>query len=896
MHSPKIMVLRSDRLGDVVLCSGYLHSLVESRAEGCVDLWLAPDMEPCGQVLHPGLRVRSLPFDRHLGCEDEVLRRWLKEVEAEGYQELIVPQFTLGYAEILALSYLPIPVRWGFVNHEFGVLPDFVLGRLGAPANRQAEWIVAGPKVVPYSHEVSKYQALAEAQSFRCSGVQPRLHVSGLPQPVPGAGVLIWPGCGDEFRRWPAANFARVALELGSRDVAIGTTEAEQPIADTLQRELGLLGISGTIHLRRTSELAATARWLAGFEWLLTNDTGIAHLAAAAGCRVTSVSGSQHQGRFLAHGPAALTVFADVPCRQCSGLCIFDAAPYPCVSDIDPVAVAVGVRTGEAGQRLAPAPLFRDEQRLFASLLRARRSAEHSRRMERFQASSSVHALRRTLQEAERQRDEWRGRAQQAESQLNRSEALCKEAEAQRDQWKALCEETQQQRDRWEGLCHGAEQEQGRWKQLCRQAEQQEERSRQACREAESQRDRWERLCHEAEEQREQWKGLCREAEGQRDHWEQLCHQAEEQREHWGSRCVEAEGWVEHFYRHFPWARSAACAEKESLPKISIITPSFQQGDYIEQTIQSVLAQEYPNFEHIIVDAESTDQTIEILKRYPHVRWVSEPDQGQAHAINKGLQMATGDIVAYLNSDDVYRAGAFLAVARFFQQHPETRIVAGDCDYINAASETTGHLTAKCDSLEDLIRYWGWDRWYCIPQQSVFMRKELLAEVGLFDISLEMVMDYDMWLRVAQRTRIQVCPQTLAGFRLAANSKTTSRAHRMYYEEFSTSRKCWKLLPPARRLAVGLAAHHHLSSKLLDVAEHYAFEHLHPQLAPALLLSSARYWPLTALSPRFLLTGLQLAAARLRGKAAARRLHRYYLDLKWRLQNAIESVRAGRSR
>jgi len=100
-------------------------------------------------------------------------------------------------------------------------------------------------------------------------------------------------------------------------------------------------------------------------------------------------------------------------------------------------------------------------------------------------------------------------------------------------------------------------------------------------------------------------------------------------------------------------------------PSISIVTPSLNQGRYIEQTIQSVLLQNYPNFEHIVIDGGSTDGTVEILKKYPHLKWISEKDSGQSEALNKGLKMATGDIIAWINSDDWYAEGAFNNVASF---------------------------------------------------------------------------------------------------------------------------------------------------------------------------------------------------------------------------------------
>ena len=105
-----------------------------------------------------------------------------------------------------------------------------------------------------------------------------------------------------------------------------------------------------------------------------------------------------------------------------------------------------------------------------------------------------------------------------------------------------------------------------------------------------------------------------------------------------------------------------------STPKITIVTPSFNQGKFIDENIQSVLTQNYPNFEHIIIDGGSIDGTVDILKKYSHLKWVSEPDRGQASALNKGFRMATGDVIGWLNSDDSYLPGTFEVVARAFDK------------------------------------------------------------------------------------------------------------------------------------------------------------------------------------------------------------------------------------
>jgi glycosyltransferase involved in cell wall biosynthesis len=190
------------------------------------------------------------------------------------------------------------------------------------------------------------------------------------------------------------------------------------------------------------------------------------------------------------------------------------------------------------------------------------------------------------------------------------------------------------------------------------------------------------------------------------------------------------------------------------LPKISIITPSYNQGEYLEQTIRSVLEQHYPNLEYIIIDGGSTDESVEIIKRYAGkiTYWVSEKDAGQSEALNKGLRRAGGDIVAWLNSDDWYAENTLHAVAQQWQDKPFD-VLHGDAVfyYGEGSSRTyTQPYGADC-SLERLLVYWN-DRQHCNPPQpSVFISKKVLNTVGLIDEHYKLAMDYDLWLRIAQK-------------------------------------------------------------------------------------------------------------------------------------------------
>lgn len=210
-----------------------------------------------------------------------------------------------------------------------------------------------------------------------------------------------------------------------------------------------------------------------------------------------------------------------------------------------------------------------------------------------------------------------------------------------------------------------------------------------------------------------------------------------------------------------------------SLPKISIITPSYNQARFIEQTIQSVLNQQYPNFEYIVMDGGSTDATIDILKKYDRsIRWRSQPDNGQSAAINEGLRLATGEIVGFLNSDDLYEPGAFNLVGQYFTTFPDKNWVTGFCRII----DENGH---EHRSLIRQYKQWWLKRYRYqtllvlnyIAQPATFWRRSLIEDVGLLNEQEHLAMDYEYWLRIGQKHRLGLISHQLAAFRIHRHSK-----------------------------------------------------------------------------------------------------------------------------
>lgn len=211
-------------------------------------------------------------------------------------------------------------------------------------------------------------------------------------------------------------------------------------------------------------------------------------------------------------------------------------------------------------------------------------------------------------------------------------------------------------------------------------------------------------------------------------------------------------------------------SEQAVFPFVSIVTPSFNQAEFLERTIQSVLSQDYPNLEYIIIDGGSTDGSVEIIRKYENrlAYWVSEKDKGQTNAINKGFNRAKGEIFAWLNSDDIYEPGAIQAAVEALMSDPSLGFVYGDCNFIDSHDRIIGKFDVRQTDLKKLQR-----GYVHIPQQAFFFRGELWKKVGPLDESIYFAMDYDLWLRLARIAPFRYIPgKVWADFRLHEDAKT----------------------------------------------------------------------------------------------------------------------------
>ncbi|WP_266369190.1 glycosyltransferase family 2 protein [Tellurirhabdus rosea] len=224
------------------------------------------------------------------------------------------------------------------------------------------------------------------------------------------------------------------------------------------------------------------------------------------------------------------------------------------------------------------------------------------------------------------------------------------------------------------------------------------------------------------------------------------------------------------------------------LPSISLITPSYNQGPYIRKTVESVLNQAYPALEYLVVDGQSSDGTLPILREYSHrLRLISEPDRGQTDALNKGLRAATGDIVGWLNSDDYLLPGALHEVGRFFEQHPDVSWLTGDCLIV----DKDGRLIQQpIREYKRILRklspsfYLGITNAICQP--ATFWRRSLHDRLGYLNENLRYTMDYDWWLRLAQLQPPAVLAKPLAAFRIHGASKGGSQFTEQFDEDYRT--------------------------------------------------------------------------------------------------------------
>lgn len=258
-------------------------------------------------------------------------------------------------------------------------------------------------------------------------------------------------------------------------------------------------------------------------------------------------------------------------------------------------------------------------------------------------------------------------------------------------------------------------------------------------------------------------------------------------------------------------------SESQNLPKISIVTPSYNKACFLEGCITSVLGQNYPKLEYFIIDGGSTDQSVDIIKKYEKqiTFWVSEPDEGQSDAINKGFRMATGEIVAWLNADDFYLPGAFATVAEAYQNKPEASFYFGDGLRVDEAGQPTsrffpdGRVLFNRAALVFGINY--------ILQPAAFINRSCLVKINYLDPTLHYVMDFDLWVRLSQVAPPMPISACLAASREYGATKTSTGSFRRIEELRQMTEKHSGLPMTPGTLCYFLDTLHRLAQERQDV-------------------------------------------------------------------------------
>jgi glycosyltransferase involved in cell wall biosynthesis len=249
--------------------------------------------------------------------------------------------------------------------------------------------------------------------------------------------------------------------------------------------------------------------------------------------------------------------------------------------------------------------------------------------------------------------------------------------------------------------------------------------------------------------------------------------------------------------------------DSRSEPLVSIVTPSFNAGRFIEETIRSVIEQDYPHVEYLVMDGGSSDGTVEILKRYDgRLRYVSARDAGQADAINRGFDLTRGEIFAFLNADDTYLSAAVMAAVRAFVDHPEAGVVYGDAWHVAEDGSRLAPYPVERFDRHNLAR-----RCF-ICQPAAFVRREAFEACGMLDAGLRYALDYDLWIRLARRHPMVKVDRYLATLRLHDQAKTMGEMGPAIHETMTVLRRHYGYVPFNWVYGYG---HHRLSGQSLAI-------------------------------------------------------------------------------
>jgi len=226
-------------------------------------------------------------------------------------------------------------------------------------------------------------------------------------------------------------------------------------------------------------------------------------------------------------------------------------------------------------------------------------------------------------------------------------------------------------------------------------------------------------------------------------------------------------------------------------PLVSIVTPTFNSARYISRCIESVLSQDYPRIEYLVMDGASTDGTVAVLDRYAgRLQYVSAPDKGAADALNNGFARSSGQIVAWLNADDEYLPGAVSTAVRGLANHPQAGVLYGAGDWVDDTGREIGHYPVRSPYCAEMLEQ---DCGICQP--AAFLRREAMESVGWFDPSLHFAFDYDLWIRISREYSFVAVPERMALSRMHGENKTLGGRRNIYRENIAVLRRHYGYVP-----------------------------------------------------------------------------------------------------
>jgi glycosyltransferase involved in cell wall biosynthesis len=302
---------------------------------------------------------------------------------------------------------------------------------------------------------------------------------------------------------------------------------------------------------------------------------------------------------------------------------------------------------------------------------------------------------------------------------------------------------------------------------------------------------------------------------------------------------------------------------------VSVLTPAFQAAKYLRDTLDSVKGQAYPNLEHVVVDGGSSDGTVEILRAYPNVRWLSEPDRGQSDALNKAFGLAKGEIIGWLNADDLYEPGAVAPIAAYFVEHPSAMVVYGNCTVFDPDGSVAEYWHGPYERLKLLE---PWRGFHGAFQPAIFYRRELIERIGGWAVDLHYVMDYDILLKAGEHCDFDYLGVDVARFRRHPEQKGALAWHKFVRELAVSIERHWRGKGIRRQLTYTLKARDFYALALLEQIT--KGKHCTPAQESIVLEQALRASPLVLRFPwvrrRYLMSRLDpKLAARLRRMRAA---------------------------